>query len=441
MKLYVLGKNVHMHPRVQSRSPCAVCGQCFKNADLCDVDVDRIDLTCLQNDFLPACVLPSTYDFALYDRAILCPAGLDDPWALANMKMCISCRRAVVDKGLMPVDALANFQYYAYSEIPQEVHDAFQEASMFDLMLVVRARATRVSFLLTEKFGVAGDPRSSQGYVKGNVAIMPQDTLTLRTVILPDQTEIRNTMCALLIGHDVTPAHNNISKLGPVLVNKNIVRTLANFLVNCNKWYHGVVSVADTNIDHLFDGIAECGVPKAVELWFLESSGDASATSQCTDVGWNEEREGDDFSFLDAVGYTEGDYTLCSVRQMKAVALAHCLDGKQFLQVQSGGSLVNESNPGLLAWAFPQLNLFGIGGFNDPNRGGVNTISFSRQVRNLVLQHESPFTNDPNFAYVCWNVLQKRKLNRSLCFRVAVGERETLGRRLYELAPVLMDLI
>lgn len=100
-----------------------------------------------------------------------------------------------------------------------------------------------ISFLLMEKNGNVGDHRSSQGFVKGNVAILPQDTLTLQTVIPPDHDEIHNAMCALLIGHEVQPSRENSVKLGPILVNKTVVCTLANFLVTDNKWYHDVVTV------------------------------------------------------------------------------------------------------------------------------------------------------------------------------------------------------
>ena len=126
---------------------------------------------------------------------------------------------------------------YAYSELPPEVIEAFRQASMFDLMLVAHACATHISFLLNDKSGFSGDSRVCQGFVKGNVAVLPQDTLMLHTVIPPDRGEICDAMCTLLIGHDVTPTRENIVSLGPILVNKSVVRTLANFLVARNEWY------------------------------------------------------------------------------------------------------------------------------------------------------------------------------------------------------------
>jgi hypothetical protein len=83
-----------------------------------------------------------------------------------GVNMWLSCYQSVVELHCMPIDAPANFQYYAHSELPPDIAVAVHEASIFDVMLVTRVRATHVSFLLTEKKGCSADPRSFQGYVK-----------------------------------------------------------------------------------------------------------------------------------------------------------------------------------------------------------------------------------------------------------------------------------
>ncbi|KIJ10459.1 hypothetical protein PAXINDRAFT_86066, partial [Paxillus involutus ATCC 200175] len=57
------------------------------------------------------------------------------------------------------------------------------------------------------------------------------------------------------------------------------------------------------------------------------------------------------------------------------------------------------------------------------------------------MQDNSPFACDLNFVYVCWNILQKRELNRALSFQVPVQERVELGKILYEVAPALTELV
>lgn len=119
----------------------------------------------------------------------------------------------------MPVDAIANFQYYTYECLPCAVTEAFQKASLFNLMLVVRVRATHVSYLLLDKLHLASDSMPSQGYVKGNVAILPQDTLQLHSVIPPDAEEQKYVMCALFISSHTIVSVNTLRNFPPVLVN------------------------------------------------------------------------------------------------------------------------------------------------------------------------------------------------------------------------------
>ena len=77
--------------------------------------------------------------------------------------------------GKQPLDSLANFQYYGHEALPDDdVHAAFKHATTFDVMMVARARATRITHLYSSKVDghLAGmDPEISQSYNKGNVAI------------------------------------------------------------------------------------------------------------------------------------------------------------------------------------------------------------------------------------------------------------------------------
>ncbi|KIJ58690.1 hypothetical protein HYDPIDRAFT_33933 [Hydnomerulius pinastri MD-312] len=239
----------------------------------------------------------------------------------------------------------------------------------------------------------------------------------------------------------------NIETLKPVLVNKTVVRTLARFFVEHNAWYWSAgVVVDEDNIDDLYAGDGEQSVPQAVEICFLPSgTPDADATAGYTDRNISaddREDEGDPEDMLiEAIGYTEGDHTPENFKLMKATALARCLDGKRYVQMRSRSRLVYEDEPGLLAWLFPHLDPFGIGGFGELNRTPQQHISFARQLRNLLLQDNSPFQSDPNFAYVCWNITQKRELSRQLAFRIDCDTQYDLGRQLYEIAPGLTDLI
>ncbi|KAI6138172.1 hypothetical protein BKA82DRAFT_77677, partial [Pisolithus tinctorius] len=76
-------------------------------------------LSVLRNNWLPPACLPQTYDLAKYSGAILCPRGMRCLHDVADVRMCLSCRKpSMARTPLQPKDAMANFQYYAHAELP-----------------------------------------------------------------------------------------------------------------------------------------------------------------------------------------------------------------------------------------------------------------------------------------------------------------------------------
>jgi hypothetical protein len=112
---------------------------------------------------------------------------------------------------------------------------------------------------------------------------------------------------------------------------------------------------------------------------------------------------------LDAVGYTVGEKIPTDQRNMKTIAIAWCLDKKNFIKMQTGSTFVTDRDPGLLTFTFPALDPWGIGGFHEPNRTDLQHLPFERQVKNMLMQQNRIFQKDSNFAYVCWNIIQKRR--------------------------------
>lgn len=134
-----------------TRHPCAVCAQNMSRRDVVYVHPDEIDFTLLQNICLPAETLPTSYNLKAYDNAILYPKGLHDLQMKGPLDMCATCYSSLVERKKQPLDALANFQYYAVDELPVSVKETMTNTSMFDLMLVSRARATRITHLFSKK--------------------------------------------------------------------------------------------------------------------------------------------------------------------------------------------------------------------------------------------------------------------------------------------------
>ncbi|KAJ7741071.1 hypothetical protein B0H16DRAFT_1324061, partial [Mycena metata] len=291
------------------------------------------------------------------------------------MDVCTTCKVALKKK-MQPLDALANFQYYARAELPPVVRAAFDDASLYDLMMVSRTRATRITHLFSEKPDARGYEKIrafSQGYSQGNVAIFAQDVAAVRTILPPPQAEIKEAMCALFIGPRTVPTRDNIKNLKPVLVSKTRVHTMIDFLLGNNAQYMNAgVTFSQQNLDELFPENREEAVPSAIELCVLPGGTDPMPATYADRGAANatvlDTVEDDGTVVVDAVGFTIGENTPHDRRDMKAAAVAWCLDKKNFIKMQTGSRFITDRDPGLLTFTFPALDPWGIGGFHEPNR-------------------------------------------------------------------------
>ncbi|KAJ7158211.1 hypothetical protein C8R43DRAFT_882687, partial [Mycena crocata] len=294
------------------------------------------------------------------------------------MRICFGCSR-VLRKKIQPVDALANFQYYARAELPKDVKEAFEQASLYDLMMVSRSRATRITHMFCEKPDARGADKhyaTSQGFSQGNVAIFAQDVAAVRDVLPPAKAEIREAMYALFIGPHTAPMRDNIKELKPVLVSKNCVQVIVDFLLSRNAYYlNAGIKFSQRNLDDLFPERTAEAFPAAIDICCLPDEGPtvpesyADRGDQIKSGPRTLDTTPDDGSIvLDAIGYTVGENTPSDSRGMKAAAVAWCLDKKNFIKMQSGSKFITDRDPGLLTFTFPALDPWGIGGFYEPNR-------------------------------------------------------------------------
>ncbi len=435
---------------------CASCGQNHRSVNITVVNGKDVDLSLLTNDFLPEHVLPMSYNLLAYDKAILHVKGIHNLNKKGDLNLCSSCFKSLIVKKKQPLDSLANFQYYGTERLPTAAAHAFSRASMFDLMLVCRTRCSKITHLFINNpdspvYG--GNPIISQRYNYGNVAVIPQDISTLRNILPPSTDEIQQSMCALFIGGKQKPTKDNIKDLSPVLVSKNRVQTMLEFLIDNNQWYQSAgISMSKDNINQLFEAgeINDCAIPHAVEIGHLPSDESYNfnigytepigVTSDYTNRRQFQSSAGEHDFLMEAVGYTANENSTQNYQKMKAAALSWCLDGKSFLQMRGSSNLIKDDDPGLMSFAFPHLDPWGIGGFNNPNRKPEQHIPFQRQVSNLLKQNDSPFERDPNFAFICWNIIQKAQVRQNSAFSIKAGSHREIVRELEELGPALDKL-
>ncbi|KAG2743633.1 hypothetical protein P692DRAFT_20658068, partial [Suillus brevipes Sb2] len=257
-------------------------------------------------------------------------------------------------------------------------------------------------------------------------------------------------MCVIFSGHDQKPTRETVKQMRPVLVTKSIVKTLINFLLANNPWYQQCgVAYSQANMDALFDendGDLDTSLPRALEICHLSrgtvdhsDSDDNAMTIDPQDVIEPFEAEVGDM-VLEAVGFTKGDYSSASKEKMKLHALVHVLDHKRFLLSQAGSQYVADNDPGLISFLFPHLDPWDIGGFNNTGRTSQQHISIEAQVKNLLCQDDSPFRKDPNFAFICWNMIQKKEVSSNTTFQISSGLQRNLAEELTNIAPSLTTL-
>ena len=126
----------HMHSDNWVYQACAVCGQEKFPVDITQVPVNNI----------PSHLWPTSYNFELYNHAILCPCGMLSTDSLDDLLVCSSCNVTLM-KGVQPLDALANCQYYIYNHLDPDVLHAFSNASLHELQLMAACYASQISCL------------------------------------------------------------------------------------------------------------------------------------------------------------------------------------------------------------------------------------------------------------------------------------------------------
>ncbi|KIO09808.1 hypothetical protein M404DRAFT_130098, partial [Pisolithus tinctorius Marx 270] len=351
--------------------------------------------------------------------------------------MCERCRRSLTGKSpSQPVDALANFQYYGWSELPSEVRDVFRSASPFELALVSLARASTITHHYQSKTVQGGrlPEEASQTYSRGNIAILPQDVTGLRHVLPPSVDDVKDTLCVVFCGGKFRPTKEALARFRPVLVSKSKVEIMINFLVAENQWYKlWGVRFDRANLESLLQGCEDVVPVQGMQITHLPSS---SSDVNGSDHDWHD-LCGE--LVMENVAYTMGDHSSQSCQTMKAQAMAHALGHGQFVSSASGSQLVSNSDPYLMSALFPHLDPWGIGSFNPPERSKAQQIPLERQVKNLLNQVDSPFVGDSSFAFVCWNLVQKREAGENITFSIKSCRRSELASQMRRLSDCVCE--
>lgn len=123
---------------------CAVCAQRTLQVEISHISSSMVPLELLQNDELSAVALPTIYHFQAYKHALLHPSGMLKLDALGVICICTRCEKNLWHGCTMLKFALVNWLYSGYDELPPEIKQDFNNATLFELRLIAHTRASRI---------------------------------------------------------------------------------------------------------------------------------------------------------------------------------------------------------------------------------------------------------------------------------------------------------
>ncbi|OJT12053.1 hypothetical protein TRAPUB_11391, partial [Trametes pubescens] len=179
----------------------------------------------------------------------------------------------------------------------------------------------------------------------------------------------------------------------------------------------------------------------AMEIGHIQASDAVAAATEGYVPGAtpdNQEVPGEDM-LMENVGYTDSDDTLAvNPRDMAVEAMAHCVNKRRFIKSQAGSRFIPDfKNSSLLSWLFPHLDPWGIGGFYDERR--QRPLTLDQQLKYLLRVEDSLFCKDPNFAFVYYNIRQKKAVFDSVTFQVPAAQRDRVISEIMQLNVEHLD--
>ncbi|KZT62457.1 hypothetical protein CALCODRAFT_537354, partial [Calocera cornea HHB12733] len=141
---------------------------------------------------------------------------------------------------------------------------------------------------------------------------------------------------------------------------------------------------------------------------------------------------------VDSIGWTNLDITNTGYDQMKLSALTWCLQGQSFLHSCIVNVPIRDFDMYfLLMWMWPKLDPFGLSSCGMDM--SMNIVDMGHQVTHLISLYDSTFARDPTFAFVCYNIIQKKKVVNSLHFHICMSEKDRLVRNLLRISKSDME--
>ncbi|KAJ7605145.1 hypothetical protein DFH06DRAFT_1020391, partial [Mycena polygramma] len=140
--------------------------------------------------------------------------------------LCHLCESAVSKNRFHSIPLRSYANGFWIGEVPDELIDL----TFLEEQCIARARATRCMYKLT--LGPTG-----QLGARGNVCILPQDTLSVMSAMPIPLSVLRDEICVILVGSPDTEVTHETLKRSPLLVRREKIRIALFWLIENNPLY------------------------------------------------------------------------------------------------------------------------------------------------------------------------------------------------------------
>jgi hypothetical protein len=199
---------------------CQECSFCGTNelVSKCRLrHIDHLDISLLESAVAKLC--------AVSNQACL---SCFHPETIKNScyVLCHSCEKSVSKKRFKEIPTQAHANGLWIGDVPDEL----QGLSLIEEQCISRVRATRCFF----KLSLGPDGQLSS---RGNVCILPQDTVSFFEVMPPPLSVIRDEICVVLVGSPDAVITEDTLTSGPLLVRRHKIEMALLWLINNNPLY------------------------------------------------------------------------------------------------------------------------------------------------------------------------------------------------------------
>lgn len=406
----------HMTTARYAEHVCAVCSELLPEHRLTTTMLQPY-LHLLQNSNLPENLVQAlnpNHQGAIFDSEGI-TSGTGEPLAGT---VCVSCLASLKGGGV-PAMSLANGLYLGHDKLPPDIRHLFRIATPIEISIISRARVRCTIYKFSQKKAANTDHNelpisdvTSQKYSKGHVITFANGNADLLNVLPPSPEQLTDTMAVIFWGA-VLPSPEEIKRHSPLLVRRQVVVRLLEWL-KANNPYYQEVQISQENLDALMPE-EEC-VPPCLQMHLVQST-EVDEGHMPLDLSQKSSTE-IPMASHGVIGTTIDGL---SIKQIKLLAIRHWKAGGTAYAIPHGQKpLQDYDNPGLWTGMFPHLFPWGIGLPEDPER--TRKVTIEAHVKHLLNFNGRRFQVDHSFSFVAMNILQRRRVRTACQFKVKRSE-------------------